>query len=396
MRVLVFDPFRGAAGDMVCGALLHLGADADLVARAMRSAVADPEVRLVERAGIRAIKVDTRAPVVHRSLDQVLECVGQADAPPQALAMARRVFSRIARAEEEIHGACPHFHDVGADDAIADVVGSCTAFHTLRPDAVAVGPIALGGGSVSGPHGIYPVPAPATMAILRDSGLKIRYGTTEDGELCTPTGAALLAEFSTFGDPGPLTGALLALGYGAGDRDPPCVPNVLRVTLLERGDAMCGDAVDILETNVDDVTGEVLASAMNRLMDAGARDVSAIPCTMKKGRPGHLIRVICDPGRSGDLASAMAMEMGTLGVRCIQSVHRFVAERSLFRICVRIEGQEREIPVKCGRIGKSVLTLKPEFGAVQEWADTLGLPVRDVARIVEEEAWKVLGQDNLP
>ncbi len=394
MRVLVFDPFRGAAGDMICGALLHLGAKADPVAGAMRSVVADPDVRLVERAGIRAIKVDTRAPVVHRTLEQVLERVGQADAPPEALEMARRAFSRIARAEEEIHGASPHFHDVGADDAIADIVGACTAFHLLRPDAVAVLPVALGGGSVSGPHGIYPVPAPATIAILRDSGLRIRYGSFEDGELCTPTGAALLAEFSASGDPGPLTGTLLATGYGAGDRDPPCIPNVLRVTLLERGDAMERDSVDILETNVDDVTGEVLASTMAALMAAGARDVCAIPCNMKKGRPGHLIRVICDTERSGELASAMAVEMGTLGVRCVQSVHRFVAERDLIQVRVRIEGREREIPVKCGRIGESVFTLKPEFEAVQEWADSLGLPARKVARIVEEEAWKLLGQDN--
>ncbi|MDD1715556.1 MAG: nickel pincer cofactor biosynthesis protein LarC [Methanolinea sp.] len=394
MRVLVFDPFRGAAGDMVCGALLHLGADADLVTRAMRSAVADPEVRMVERAGIRAIKVDTRAPVLHRTLDQVLERVGEADAPPEALEIARRVFSRIARAEEEIHGVSAHFHDVGADDAIADIVGACTAFHSLRPDGVAVGPVSLGGGSVSGPHGIYPVPAPATMAILRESGLTVRYGCAEDGELCTPTGAALLAEFSASGDPGPLTGTLLAMGYGAGDRDPPCIPNILRVTLLERGDAMKGDAVDILETNVDDVTGEVLASAMARLMDSGARDVCAIPCSMKKGRSGHLIRVICDPERSGDLASAMAVEMGTLGVRCVPCVHRFIAERDLIHVRVRIGGHEREIPVKCGKIGETVFTLKPEFGPVQEWADTLGLPARKVARIVEEEAWKVLGQDN--
>ena len=147
MRILVLDPFHGAAGDMVIGALLQLGADRELVARAMSSLVAEPVFSEVTRAGIRAVKVETCAGDHARTFDEVLARVRKGDAPPEAIARAVRVFERIAAAEREVHGGQTHFHEVGADDAIADVVGACTALYTLRPDAVAVLPVMLGGGT---------------------------------------------------------------------------------------------------------------------------------------------------------------------------------------------------------------------------------------------------------
>ncbi|OPX75322.1 MAG: hypothetical protein A4E40_00805 [Methanoregulaceae archaeon PtaU1.Bin059] len=386
MRVLVFDPFRGAAGDMICGALLDLGADADLVSRAMRSVVAEPVIAEVKRGGIRAIRVDTQAPVVSRSLSDVHALVQKADAPGEAIAMACRVFDRIAAGEAAIHGARSHFHEVGADDAIAEVIGACTALHSLSVDQVAVRTIALGGGTTRSTHGTLPVPAPATLAILEDSGLAVRYGSDEDGELCTPTGAALLSEFATFPCGGPPRGTLAAIGYGAGERDPPAVPNVLRVTLLETGAETHGDEVDVLETNVDDVTGEILAGCMDSLMAMGARDVCALPCTMKKGRPGYLVRVICYPDDSARLALALARETGTLGVRCLPSVHRFVAERQTRVVRVNLCGQEWEIPVKCGILEGEIYSLKAEFDRTREVAKACGIPARDVARLAEDKA----------
>ena len=319
MRILIFDPFHGAAGDMITGALLDCGADRDLIVRAMRSVVTEPGITVVTRCGIRATKVDTHAPATHRTLAEVMTRLDAASeiVPGQVLAMARRVFERINAAEERVHGAHVHFHEVGADDAIADVLGACTAFHSLNVDGVAVLPIALGHGVSTGSHGTFPIPAPATVAILR--GTRLSTITGDEGELCTPTGAALLAEFSTMAPGEASAGKILSVGYGAGTRDPKSVPNVIRATVVETVEDRGGlprDCVDVLETNVDDVTGELIASAITRFMDAGARDASASPIIMKKGRPGYLIRVICAGDCSAAMAELMARELGTLGIRC--------------------------------------------------------------------------------
>jgi len=392
MRVLIFDPFHGAAGDMITGALLDCGADRETVMRAMAAVVAEPVVSEVTRAGIRALKIDTKATPGHRNLAEVMERLDGAASslPAPALAMARRVFERINAAEEEVHGAHVHFHEVGADDAIADIIGACTALHTLAVDGVKVLPITLGHGTATGSHGIFPIPAPATAAILKKTLLAAMPGD-HAGELCTPTGAALLAEFSTR-DPGTVGGyTILATGYGAGTRDPHHAPNVLRVMLVDTagsGNELSQDTVDLLETNVDDVSGEVIAHAIARFMEAGARDASATPVIMKKGRPGFLIRVISLPETSTRLAELMALELGTLGIRCIPAVHRFIAERTLEEVEVEIAGKRRKLPVKCGWMHGSVYTLKAEFEPSRDFAVELGMPVRDVLRIVEERAWK--------
>ena len=274
MRILLFDPFHGASGDMITAALLHLGADREAVLRAMASMVKEPLVEETERGGIRALRVRTRAEAHARTLEEVMGRLREADAPAPALAMAERVILRLHRAEGEIHGPVVHFHEVGADDAIADIVGACTALHSLAVGQVAVLPAALGGGLISGSHGTLPVPAPATAAILAASGLQGHPGPDE-GELLTPTGAALLAEFSTLPASRQLPGRILSVGYGAGSRETGSVPNLLRVFLMETEDLQ-SDSVEILETNVDDVTPEVIAYTISRLMAAGARDASAI------------------------------------------------------------------------------------------------------------------------
>jgi len=388
MRILILDPFHGAAGDMITGALLDCGADREAVVRAMAAVGTEPAVTTVTRAGIRALKADTKAAPVHRTPEEVMERLDLAAPcmPAPAFAMARRVYSRIRAAEEEVHGTRVHFHEVGADDAIADVIGACTALHTLAVDGVKVLPITLGYGTATGSHGIFPIPAPATAAILKGTGLVAVAGNHE-GELCTPTGAALLAEFSTL-DPGTVSGyTILANGYGAGTRDPHHAPNVLRAMLVGtpgRNDALPEDTVDLLETNVDDVSGEVIAHAIARFMEAGARDASAVPVIMKKGRPGFLIRVISLPETSARLAEIMALELGSLGVRCIPAVHRFIAGRTIEEVMVAIGNESRKMPVKCGRMHGRMYLVKAEFGPAEAWARELGLPVRDVLRAVED------------
>ncbi len=392
MQTVLFDPFQGAAGDMIIGALLDLGADREQVSRAMESVVGKPSISTVDRAGIRSLRVETHATPVSRTLGEVLALVERADAPPRAIAMAKRVFRRIGDAEESVHGKTGHFHEVGADDAIADVIGACTALLSLPVGNVVVLPLPTGRGTVEGSHGRYPIPAPATAAILAKSKLAIRL-SEDESELVTPTGAALLAEFSSCGS-GELGDAVVrGVGYGAGARNPGNVPNVLRAVLLESVSGLSTDEVEILETSLDDVTGEVIAQAIARLMEAGARDASAIPCIMKKGRPGYLVRVISPPGLSRELAALMAVELGTLGIRCQGAVHRWIARRTIEKVKVGIGGQTREMPVKCGWLGGTCYLLKAEFDDARAWAEELGLPTREVLRKIEEKAGGLYGCD---
>ncbi|OPY37429.1 MAG: hypothetical protein A4E35_01345 [Methanoregula sp. PtaU1.Bin051] len=388
MRVLILDPFHGSAGDMVAAALLDCGADKELVVKAMASVVAEPFISTVTRCGIRATRVETRAGRAQRTLEEVLARCDQADAPQEALAMAYRVFRRIAAAEERVHGAKTHFHEVGADDAIADVIGACTALYTLGVGGVTVLPVALGVGMVQGSHGKYPVPAPATVAILEGSGLSTTAGN-EPVELCTPTGAALLVEFSTLSQQKIGAYKIVRTGYGAGTRNPQDIPNVLRAMVVETAaDAMPQDSVDILETNVDDISGEVLAHVIARCMEEGARDAGAIPMIMKKGRPGHLVRVICPQDKSPTLAELLARELGTLGIRCSPMVHRFIAERTMEMTAVVVGGKLRKLPVKFGWLHGMVFTVKPEFEPARQWALELGVPVREVLQAAAEAGWR--------
>jgi uncharacterized protein (TIGR00299 family) protein len=391
MRIRLFDPFHGASGDMITAALLHLGADRGPVLRAMASVVKEPLVEEAERGGIRALRVRTRAEAHPRSLAEVIGRLAGADAPAPAVAMAERVIGRLHSAEEAVHGEVVHFHEVGADDAIADIIGACTALHVLGAGQVAILPIALGGGLISGSHGTLPVPAPATAAILSASRLQ-GYPGPKDGELLTPTGAALLAEFETLPASRVPPGRILGVGYGAGTRETGTMPNLLRVFLMEADD-LEHDRVEILETNVDDVSPEVIAHTISRLMDAGARDASAIPSVMKKGRSGHLVRVISEPALTASLAGILAVELGTLGIRVIPSVHRIVVSRRVVGVAVTLGGETREIAVKLGSLGGKISSVKPEFEEARAWAEEKGVPVREVLRKAEEAAWQLISRE---
>ncbi len=393
MRILVIDPIAGSAGDMLVGGMLAAGADREAVRTAMASVVAEPEFGFADRAGIRAVRVRTHAGTTARTLDEVLARVAAADASPAAIALAVRVFRRLHAAEASVHGDdSVHFHEVGADDAIADVLGAATALLSLGVDGVAVMPVPLGPGAIAGSHGTYPLPAPATVALLAGAGLEVRLEPEADGELVTPTGAALLAEIRTLSwrTLGPFR--IMAAGYGAGSRNPPDRPNVLRVLVVET-EVPSEDYVEVLETNVDDATGEVLSYALARLMEEGARDAQALPALMKKGRMGYLVRVVCLPGDGPALARVLATELGTLGVRSAPYVHRLVAERTVEAVEVTIGSETRSIDVKRGRLDGKIYTCKPEFEQVQTWARELGLPVREIARAVEEAVGRTAGDE---
>lgn len=388
MRILAFDPFHGAAGDMICGALLDAGAPHDPVIRAMGSVVETPAIETVSKCGIAAVKIHTRAGPAHRTLEEVLEIVRAADAPGEVITRAEQIFLRIAEAETEVHGSMTHFHEVGADDAIADVIGSCMALSLITPDRIIVLPVATGKGLVTCSHGTLPVPAPATAAILTKGELLVMSGDAT-GEQLTPTGAAILSDLCDQAVTDLPVGRILRVGYGAGSREDPHSPNVLRVLLMECP-GLHPDTVDILETNVDDVSGEVIGNFLSRAMEEGARDASAIPLLMKKGRPGHLIRVISIPTESTRLSELMAGELGTLGVRVTSGVHRFIADRIIHEIPLEIMGKKVLFPVKYGFIDGTCYVIKPEFSAIETYARLNNIPVRELAEAVRDAGRKAL------
>jgi len=386
MRILVFDPFHGAAGDMITGSLLDLGADREAVTKAMSSVVAVPDIERVERCGIMATGIRTNSGHSHRTLEEVLEIVEDADAPEDVIDIAKRVFYRISKGEEQVHGEKTHFHEVGADDAIADVLGACTAFCSLNIAATAVLPVATGRGQIKSAHGRYPNPAPATLAILKDGNIPLKI-TDEDYELCTPTGAALLSEFKSTDMTDPISGPVQSIGYGAGSRDPVDTPNVLRTYIIESGQDDLG-TIDVLETNVDDATGETIAHVIQLLIDAGAADACAIPIIMKKGRPGYIIKVICKSRDAGDLIKILSEELGTLGVRHMQNIHRSVLDRKIIETDFPHDNSTHKIRVKIGLIEGAPVTIKAEYEDLKKAAASCRLPLRTIARYAEYEALK--------
>jgi len=387
MRLLVIDPGFGAAGDMICGALLAAGADCATVLRAMQPVAPELSVSQVVRYGIPAWYVRTPAGPAHRTSTEVLEIVRAADAPAAAIDLAVRVFTRIAAAEEQVHGTYQvHFHEESTDDAIADVLGACTALVTLGVDAVHILPLSIGSGTMVCAHGMVPVPTPTTAEILRNSDLRVATGGFSEG-LCTTMGAALLAEFSASFGTNERPGRVVSIGCGAGTHDTADHPNVLRVMVRETESPSFGPKIDVLETNVDDVSGELLSGVVSSLMGAGARDVYLVPIVMKKGRPGYLVRVIALPADSERLARLLARETGSLGIRCMPMVHQFVADRHISSETVVANGNTFTIDVKTAFMDGKPYSRKAEFDQVRDAADAAGVSIRDMKRVAEEEVW---------
>lgn len=419
MNALVFDCFSGASGDMIISSLIDAGADIEYVKSAMESA-ADVSVYIekVSKNGISATKVNV---VEHgnavRSYRDVVEHVKN-NVDADAIADVLAIFKRIGEAEAKVHGKDlqdMHFHEVGADDAIADVVGAVTAIKDLGVDIIYCTPIATGSGFVNTSHGTFPVPAPATMEILTDSSLKIVTGDTKK-ELLTPTGAAILSHFVSKCDVydrlSPLKVA--TVGYGAGGLDLD-YPNVLRVIIgviddhvaetmtgteagiqlheTTYGSRLHHDEIMMLETNVDDATGEVLGNLINELVGMGAKDALIIPATMKKGRCGHVLKVIAKSGDVDRLAYKIVKETGSLGVRVIPVSHRLIAHRRMEDVEITIGGKKYSAGVKVASDGSGVLlSISAEFDDCKDIAQQAKVAVKEVMRRVEEAAWNGFGE----
>jgi len=323
-----------------------------------------------------------------RTYAEVVELVESMDLPAPVEQDALAVFELLGEAEASVHGTdldATHFHEVGADDAIADVVGAAVLIDDLDVERVVTTPLATGGGEVSMSHGTYPVPAPAVVEIAERADWSLRGGPVER-ELLTPTGAAILAHFASGVDRLP-TLRVAESGYGAGGYDLPDHPNVLRAIVGESAGGLAREEIMVLETNVDDVTPEVLGGLQESLAEVGARDVSVLPATMKKSRPGHVVKVVARPEDADRVARRLARETGTLGVREHGAGHRWVAAREIRRVSVDVDGESYEVAVKVGTDDAGEpFDVSAEYDDAAAVAAETDRPVREVRRLAEESA----------
>ena len=373
MKICYLDAFSGISGDMTVGALLDAGADTAQLFDALESLGTGAEFRVekTRRGGIAASKFqvtggESRS---HRHLPHILEMIAKAALPgDRARANARAVFERLGQAEARVHGIPVekvHFHEVGAVDSICDIVGACAALELLGVDEVHSSAVNVGSGTAKTEHGVLPVPAPATAALLEGKPV---YARGPAVELTTPTGAAIAAALSAgFGALPPMK--ILRTGYGAGDRDFPEHANVLRVIIGESSGAAEATTVAVIEANIDDSNPQVIGYAMERLLESGALDVTLTPLQMKKNRAGVLLRVV---GRMEDretLVQTIFDETSTLGLR-LSTAERRVQARHM----VDVETPHGHVRIKVSADG----AFHPEYDDCRKLALASGVPLKQI------------------
>jgi pyridinium-3,5-bisthiocarboxylic acid mononucleotide nickel chelatase len=390
MRAAILDPFSGIAGDMLLGGLIHVGLDPEWLRQLPQALGLENigvEIREVIRGEIVCQKVDFEIPPQPhgRHIDDIRSLVAKSGAPSNVRERADRTFMAIATAEGEIHGLPPekvHLHEVGAVDAILDIVGVIWGFDLLGVERVFCGAIALGDGTVRAAHGLLPVPAPATLKLLE--GHPVRPGPEGSGELVTPTGAALVRTLSS--GPPPSEYVPLRSGFGAGTKDFRGRANALRVILADASTRDLGSDVateELVELvcDIDDMTPEYLAAVADRVRDAGALDVTLLSVAMKRGRPGSRIEVLCRAADAVRLEGMLLVETTTIGVR-----QRTVRRRALAREVIKLTVLGHEIAAKLVTLPTGRRRAKPEFVDVQRVALATGRPLRDISSLAAIEA----------
>jgi hypothetical protein len=396
-RVAWFQCGAGVAGDMVLAALVDAGADQFAIIDAVAAlGVADWALTFeeVQRCGVRARWANVVVHDHHHANDHpdhahghrpardVLALIAAADLPPRVRDRALAVYRTLAEVEGAIHGMDPddvELHEVGALDSIIDVVGVCAALESLGIDAVAHSPIAVGHGSVATQHGVMPNPVPAVSRLLERAGAPV-VGLDTTMEVSTPTGVALMTVLGSASGAMPSM-TVAATGFGAGTKDVPARPNVVQVVIGEVADGSPaaddpGQAAFEVAVNVDDVTGEVLAHTVERLLAVGAFDAWVTPIVMKKGRPAHTVHALCDSARHAAVVQTLLAETGSMGVRSVP-VRRWPQHRD--ESTVDVDGHPIRVKVAGHRV-------KVEFEDARRAAEALGVPVREVLARAEQAA----------
>jgi len=384
MKIAYFDCFAGASGDMILGALIDAGLDIRILkSRLQKLPLKGWDIRStkVQKNGITGTKFEVVIPHEHRHrhLADIVSLIDRSGLSAGVKNLSKRIFTRLAEAEAKVHRTsleAIHFHEVGAVDAIVDVVGACVAVEMLEIGEIRASRLNVGSGFVECDHGTFPVPAPATAELLRAIPT---FSSGIEAELVTPTGAAVLSTLAKEFGPMPVL-RTTAVGYGAGSRDL-AVPNLLRVFVGESGGEACEDTVQLIETNIDDMNPQFYEHAMDLLFAAGARDVYFTPVIMKKNRPGILLSVVATPDRVDALSALVLRETTTLGVRISEMKKRMVVERHLVE--VQTAWGNVRIKVREGVSGKSI---SPEYDDCRRIARENNLPIGTVFDAVKKAA----------
>ncbi|MDP2661129.1 MAG: nickel pincer cofactor biosynthesis protein LarC [Dehalococcoidia bacterium] len=388
MKAAYFDCFAGASGDMILGALL----DAGLTLESLTSGLAHlplEDYRIRSQPARRGAISGTQALVEvgkeqRFSPDDILGLLASSSLPAPVKEQATLIFLRLAAAEAHIHGhlhgAEVPFHEVGAVDAVVDVVGSVLGLHLLGVQKVFAAPFPSGGGMVESSHGTLPIPAPATLELIASSGAPVRptrLGGLPQVEMVTPTGAAILTTLAAFQEPAL---RLERVGYGIGARDLGAFPNVLPLWL---GDTVedTGGKLYLLETNIDDCSPEVLGYVMERLLAQGAKDAWFTPIQMKKNRPAVMVSALVAGDTQTAAIQTLLAETSTLGVR-VQTIRRHEAQREQMRFSTSLG----EVRVKIKKLAGEVTGVYPEFDDCRRLSLERDLPLQEVYRIIEREA----------
>ncbi|MCK4660167.1 MAG: nickel pincer cofactor biosynthesis protein LarC [Phycisphaerae bacterium] len=404
MTLAYFDCFSGVSGDMILGALVDAGVSVDTLRERLAGLGVDGytlTAEKVRRHGIAAtqvrVELDARADMPCRHLQEVVAIIESSTLPHTVQEQAVAVFTRLAEAEARAHGTKVdevHFHEVGAVDAIVDVVGAIVGLHELKVSRVLCSALPTGSGTVQCAHGVMPVPAPGTVALLKGVPL---LPTGEPGELTTPTGAAIVTTLAeSFG---PLPGMIIdRWGYGAGMREGHGRPNLLRIFLgrsavgFEADDSGAGDStadeVVVLESNLDDISAEAVAFCAAKLLEAGALDVYTVPITMKKSRPGLLLTVLSRVSRVAGLEEIIFRETTTFGIR-----EHYTRRVKLARHHETVETPFGSIRIKIGSRHGVVYTASPEYEDCRQAADAGGTPLREVMQAATH-TWGKLRMEN--
>ncbi len=385
MKIAYFDCIAGASGDMILGAMLDAGLAEETLQEQLALLHLDDftlRCRHVDKNGFSAMKVDVLVTedVPARHLPEIEAIVTESDLPQTIKERATAIFRRLGEVEANIHGTTldqVHLHELGGVDTIVDVVGALVGLEALRVEQVVASPLPMGRGFVRGAHGQIPLPAPATLALLKDVPI---VGIDLDMELVTPTGAVLLSSLATTFGPIPAM-TLTTVGYGAGGRDLP-IPNVLRLLLGEKKTTVTNAAVEtltILETNIDDLNPEFYDYVMVRLFAGGALDVFLSPLQMKKNRPATLLSVLCRPNQADTMRGILFSETSTLGIR-EQQVTRY----SLARSTQTVETSYGSVRVKIAHWGEGLTKVAPEYEDCRRLAEKNEVSLREVFRAAEQ------------
>ena len=389
MRIGYFDCFSGCSGDMILGALVDAGLSLPELQQALDSlgvAGIQLEADVVKRGAFRGILVHVKTDEAghpHRHLPDIRRILTAADLPPDVRADATRIFQRLAEAEAAAHGVAVeqvHFHEVGALDAIADIVGAAWGVRRLGLERIHVSPVNLGSGFVRGAHGTMPVPAPGTAALL--AGFQV-YGCEIPMELTTPTGAAILTTLAAGHGPMPRM-TVDRVGYGAGQRDIAAQPNLLRLSVGEAGGGLDRDQIVVLEANIDDMNPQFFEPLLDRLFEAGALDAFLSPLLMKKSRPGTLLTVLAEQGIADRAASVILAHSTTFGIR-MHTANRWKRPRDF----VTVATSYGTVRVKRGWKGNQLCILVPEYEDCRRLAQTAGVPVQLVHEAAREAAQRL-------